>query len=270
MPDPSWKQIPKVGNFRSALLGTFHSAFTKPGALRNGAPFKEWELPPAMRRVQHRLGRVPDGDRQMVDILGAALTDGLDAVEDACAEALSECVHSAAVILNVLARRREPPPPLTIATPEALRQTGWFLPAKSVDLRANWMAGTPEFKSGEAVQRFERAASGPVLRGRAAARRSMSSGSTTARRTRRTAPPRSAVALSIVPTSGGRGDIAGDRGELAELRHRRDRDRDLAGGNLSGRRDRPLNPPRRRTPRRRAPVIRPQACSKTSPAEPST
>ena len=91
MPDPSWKQIPKVGNFRSALLGTFHSAFTKPGALRNGAPFKEWELPPAMRRVQHRLGRVPDGDRQMVDILGAALTDGLDAVEDACAEALSEC-----------------------------------------------------------------------------------------------------------------------------------------------------------------------------------
>jgi hypothetical protein len=35
----------------------------KPGALRNGAPFKEWELPPAMRRVQRRLGRVPDGDR---------------------------------------------------------------------------------------------------------------------------------------------------------------------------------------------------------------
>ena len=93
----------------------------KPGALRNGPPFKEWEMPPAMRRVQHRLGRVPDGDRQMVDIPGAALTDGLDAVEDACAEALSEGVHSAAVILNILARRREPPPPLTIATPEALR-----------------------------------------------------------------------------------------------------------------------------------------------------
>jgi hypothetical protein len=76
-----------------------------------------------MQRVQRRLGRVPDGDRQMVDILGAALTDGLDAVEDACAEALSDGVHSAAVILNILARRREPPPPLTIATPEALRLT---------------------------------------------------------------------------------------------------------------------------------------------------
>jgi transposase len=95
----------------------------KPGALRNGAPFKDWELPPALRRVQRKLGRVPNGDRQMVDILGAVLTDGLEAVEAACAEALGEGVHSADVILNILARRREPAPPLTIATPEALRLT---------------------------------------------------------------------------------------------------------------------------------------------------
>jgi hypothetical protein len=93
----------------------------KPGALRNGAPFKEWELPPAMRRVQRKLGRLPNGDRQMVDILGAVLTDGLDAVEAACVEALGDGVHSADVILNILARRREPAPPLTIATPEALQ-----------------------------------------------------------------------------------------------------------------------------------------------------
>lgn len=99
----------------------------KPGALRNGAPFKEWDLPPSMRRVQRKLGRVPNGDRQMVDILGAVLTDGLDAVEAACAEALAEGVQSADVILNILARRREPAPPLTIATPEALRLT--FEPA---------------------------------------------------------------------------------------------------------------------------------------------
>jgi hypothetical protein len=93
----------------------------KPGALRNGAPFKDWELPPALRARARKLGRVPNGDRQMVDILGAVLTDGLDAVEAACAEALGEGVHSADVILNILARRREPGPPLTIATPEALR-----------------------------------------------------------------------------------------------------------------------------------------------------
>ncbi len=62
----------------------------KPGALRNGAPFKDWELPAAMRRVQRKLGRAPNGDRQMVEILSAILTDGLDAVDAGCAEALSE------------------------------------------------------------------------------------------------------------------------------------------------------------------------------------
>jgi transposase len=95
----------------------------KPGALRNGAPFKDWELPPSMRRVQSKLGRMPNGDRQMVDILGAVLTDGLEAVEAACAEALGNGVHSAAVVLNILARHREPAPPLTIVTPAALRLT---------------------------------------------------------------------------------------------------------------------------------------------------
>ena len=34
-----------------------------------------------------------DGDRQMVSILAAVLTDGLPAVEAACAEALAEGVH---------------------------------------------------------------------------------------------------------------------------------------------------------------------------------
>lgn len=95
----------------------------KPGALRNGAPFKEWELPPAMRRVRRKLARVPNGDRQMVEILSAVLIDGLDAVEAACVAALGDGVHSADVILNILARRRAPAPPLTIATPDALRLT---------------------------------------------------------------------------------------------------------------------------------------------------
>lgn len=93
----------------------------KPGALRNGTPFKEWELPVPIRRVWRKLERQPGGDRQMVDILSAVLTDGIDAVEAACAEALSHNVHSAGVVLNILARHREPPPPLTITTPDALR-----------------------------------------------------------------------------------------------------------------------------------------------------
>jgi|SRR6056297_409061 len=93
----------------------------KPGALRNGAPFKDWELPAPLERVRRKLKSVPDGDRQMVEILSAALSDGLPAVEAACSAALADGVHSADVILNILARRREPAPPAPIATSEALR-----------------------------------------------------------------------------------------------------------------------------------------------------
>ena len=92
----------------------------KPGALRNGAPFKDWVLPGAIERVRRKLAGSDEGDRQMVKILAAVLEDGLTTVEAACAEALSHGVHSADVILNILARRREPPPPPAIHTPEAL------------------------------------------------------------------------------------------------------------------------------------------------------
>jgi transposase len=93
----------------------------KPGAWRNGAPFKDWLLPGALERVRRKLAGVGDGDRQMVDILTTVLSDGLVAVEAACAEALREGVHSADVVLNILARQREPSTPLTILTPDALR-----------------------------------------------------------------------------------------------------------------------------------------------------
>ena len=92
----------------------------KPGALRNGAPFKDWVLPAALDRVRRKLAGSDDGDRQMVKILAVVLTDGLPAVESACAQALAENVHSADVILNILARHRDPGPAATIMTPEAL------------------------------------------------------------------------------------------------------------------------------------------------------
>ncbi len=92
----------------------------KPGALRNGAPFKDWVLPASMERVRRKLASVDDGNRQMVDILTAVLTDGLPAVEVACAEALAQGVHSADVVLNILARQRDPGLPATILTPAAL------------------------------------------------------------------------------------------------------------------------------------------------------
>ena len=93
----------------------------KPGALRNGAPFKDWPLPASLERVRRKLKGSDDGDRQMVKVLSAVLTDGLLAVEAACAEALGDGVHSADIILNILARHRNPVPAATILTPDALR-----------------------------------------------------------------------------------------------------------------------------------------------------
>ena len=92
----------------------------KPGALRNGAPFQDWVLPAALERTRRKLAGSDDGDRQMVKILAAVLTDGLPAVEAACAQALAEGVHSADVVLNILARRRDPGPAPPIHTPAAL------------------------------------------------------------------------------------------------------------------------------------------------------
>jgi len=46
----------------------------KPGALRNGAPFKDWVLPAGLERIRRRLAVASDGDRQMVNILTAVLS----------------------------------------------------------------------------------------------------------------------------------------------------------------------------------------------------
>ncbi|SFN04379.1 hypothetical protein SAMN05192568_11272, partial [Methylobacterium pseudosasicola] len=77
--------------------------------------------PAALDRIRRKLAGSADGDRQMVEILTAVLRDELSAVEAACAEALREGVHSADVVLNILARQREPTAPVTILTPESLR-----------------------------------------------------------------------------------------------------------------------------------------------------
>ena len=92
----------------------------KPGALRNGAPFQGWELPPALARLRRKLGTGDDADRRFVRVLAAVLGDGIALVEDAVSEALAAGTPSDDVILNILARRREPPRPLAIITVEDL------------------------------------------------------------------------------------------------------------------------------------------------------
>ena len=58
--------------------------------------------------MRRKLQGSDDGDRQMVKVLSAVLTDGLAAVEAACAEALADGVQSADVVLNILSRHRDP------------------------------------------------------------------------------------------------------------------------------------------------------------------
>jgi hypothetical protein len=93
----------------------------KLAALRNGAPFKDWALPPALAQVRVKLKQRADGDQQFVKVLGAVLDHGLSAVESACAEALEAGIASGDVILIVLARRRQPEIPASITSPDALR-----------------------------------------------------------------------------------------------------------------------------------------------------
>ena len=80
----------------------------KPGALRHGAPFKEWTLPPALSRLQQQLMGRKGGDRDMVKLLLAARQDGLDLLEQACRLVLQLGGSSVELVLNQLQRLRRP------------------------------------------------------------------------------------------------------------------------------------------------------------------
>jgi len=79
----------------------------KPGALRNGRPFLDWELPAPVRKVWEVLQRYPDWDRQMSTILSTIPRYGLEAVGIACEMAIEEKAVSQSVILNYLTRLTE-------------------------------------------------------------------------------------------------------------------------------------------------------------------
>jgi len=58
----------------------------KTGALRNGAPFKQWDLPESMSAVRKILEDRLGGDRQFVSILSVVSRYGLELVAAACAQ----------------------------------------------------------------------------------------------------------------------------------------------------------------------------------------
>ena len=92
----------------------------KPGALRNGAPFKQWELPDAMSEVRTALEGRSGGDRQFVSILSVVGRYGLEPVASACTQALSDKTVSSDIILSILSRTHDEPLPEPIKLPERL------------------------------------------------------------------------------------------------------------------------------------------------------
>ena len=93
----------------------------KPGALRNGAPFLNWDLPVNLKRVGAILARRPGGDREFVEILLAVKRSGMARVEKACTEAVNTGIIRGEIILNSIARECRPAAITAAAVPEALR-----------------------------------------------------------------------------------------------------------------------------------------------------
>lgn len=94
----------------------------KPGALRNGAPFKT--MPEVLQTLQRHLLRHAGGDRVMTQVLAAVPLHGLDAVLVAAELALEAGRPSAEHVLNVLARLKDglPAPAAASALAPPLRE----------------------------------------------------------------------------------------------------------------------------------------------------
>lgn len=93
----------------------------KPGALRNGIPFLEWDLPVPIRLVRDRILKQPKGDRAFVELLLIAREVGLEPLQVACEVALEVGVVTASVVMNELRRLTAPPRPIDISLPDQLR-----------------------------------------------------------------------------------------------------------------------------------------------------
>nr|MCH9697219.1 IS21 family transposase [Gammaproteobacteria bacterium] len=83
----------------------------KPGALRHGAPFVDWDLPVSIQTVREQLLQQKKGDRAFVELLLLARESGLEVLETACELALESGVISGSVVQNEMRRLIEPPRP---------------------------------------------------------------------------------------------------------------------------------------------------------------
>lgn len=88
--------------------------------LRNGAPFKDWDLPPALAKVRAKLKVHPDSDRQFVKIPASTPDHGVATVAAVRAGAHQAGIASGDVVVDIRARGAETPPAPSITTPDAI------------------------------------------------------------------------------------------------------------------------------------------------------
>lgn len=93
----------------------------KPGALRDGAPFQQWDLPASVRKVLDLFLKQKGGDKAFVELLLVSRPHGLEPLEVACDLALQQGLATPPVILNYLHRLIAPLPPARLDTPDRLR-----------------------------------------------------------------------------------------------------------------------------------------------------
>ena len=79
----------------------------KPGAMRNGAPFKHLKLPSSIEQIRNNLSQYSDGNKQFIRVLLFIIRYGLELVENACKISLSQGVCSDTYILNLLQHKPE-------------------------------------------------------------------------------------------------------------------------------------------------------------------
>jgi len=93
----------------------------KPGALRDGAPFQQWDLPVPVRQVLELFLKQKGGDKAFVEWLLLTRPYGLEPLAAACGLALEPGLATPSVIANHLHRLIAPAPPARMETPDRLR-----------------------------------------------------------------------------------------------------------------------------------------------------
>ena len=92
----------------------------KPGAVRNGRPFVEDNLPETFARLRATLMTSPDGEKQFAHILLSIMKHGYDAVAIATELMLEQGCANEATILNAVSRLVEEATPKEIPVPQKL------------------------------------------------------------------------------------------------------------------------------------------------------